>query len=1078
MRRLAMLFMVFMLVGPSSIGFAQNNESAANNIAASYTEKELKAITAAANPMELTTPQALPAVATAPAAAPVKPATPAVENATTSTKPAATAKAKAASKASQSKPVAKFSTEELFKQLPEYDSKELMIHFHDNVTTEQKQQFLKSQQLTEKSTIEGMNISLVEAKPQTTTAELKALAIKLANNELVEFIEPNNVVKKTYIPKDTSFKKQWYLNQISAPKAWDITKGSPTITVAVIDDGTQKDHPDLAGKIVKPYDAVTGGTIYKPNDHGTHVAGIIAASINGKGIAGVAPNVKIMPINAFTSYGASNFDVARAIYYASINGANVINMSLGGYNYSYAMDEAVGYAFTQGSVIIAAAGNSDTHYNTYPASYDGAFGVSATNRKDQITQFSNYGNYIDFAAPGEDIFSTVSGSSYEYMDGTSMASPVVAGVAALVLSKNPLLSPNQVKSILASSAIDLGNGGWDFFYGYGRVNAYRALQATPIPMSNITSNKTFTMKGTNRHAFSFKAHSGTNVSIYIKNQGGTIVKRLFNQPWSGGTVTALWDGKMDNGNVARDGKYKLVATASGQKASFTKSFEFNVVDKMPPSIKFTNTSMYLSPIAKDSLSIPIELNKKAKITAIIYDNTGAKVRTIIENKPLNPGAQALTWNGKNNAGAMVKDGSYQIAMTAVADNKLASPKRTATIILDSTKPTATFTLENTSFKLGDVLTFKGQMQLSEKVTVNAYIADAYGTKIKQLAYETPYSAGTVNLVWDGTDEDGQISLEGNYRFVVELTDFAGNQSTVQSNLFALLDWTSPTITSDYDVEVYQGSPTDIWYNVNKSGKVTIGIYQNGRLLTELVKDQAIFEGNNKFTWSGEGYTGGEYQAVITFTDQNGQRVEHTIDITLLTTDIQIQYPRIVQLIDSSYKRAEVFYELSHAASVTIEVYSSTGYKLRTIMKDQNIDKGIRKFEWNGRSDTGSWVNGDEFIYFIRAKNQYGKTTTVEGKITNKVYPDWLYSQYFTVNRNTSGQVTSVELDIEVGKEMEFQLSAYTSLTSSTPYYYKQYVLSAGSNHITYTKDTSTKLYYYLTYRDHLGNMYWYAADED
>jgi subtilisin family serine protease len=1053
MRRLVMLLMVFMLAMPSSIGFAQyNNESAANG----FTEESIK----------LVVPEAGKSVP--------KPSATVPTAQTTSKKAAPSTKATK----TQPKPAAKFSTEELFQQLPDYDSKELMIHFQENVTPEQKQSFLKSHQLTEKSSIDAMGISLVEANPQTSADELKALAIKLAKHDLIEFVEPNNVVKQTFIPKDTSFKKQWYLNQISAPKAWDTTRGAPTITVAVIDDGTQKDHPDLAGKIVKPYNAVTGGTIYKANDHGTHVAGIIAASVNGKGIAGVAPNVKIMPINAFTSYGAASYDVVRAIYYASINGANVINLSLGGYNYSYAMDEAVGYAFMQGSVIIAAAGNSDTHYNTYPASYDGAFGISATNSKDQITQFSNYGNYIDFAAPGEDIFSTVAGSGYEYMDGTSMASPVVAGVAALILSKNPLLSPNEVKSVLAQSAIDLGNGGWDYFYGYGRVNAYRALQATPLPMSSITSAKTYTMKGTNRHALSFRAHGGTNVSIIIKNQGGTIVKRLTNQSWSGGTFTALWDGTMDNGNIARDGKYKAIATVSSKKGSFTKSVEFNLVDKMPPSIKITNTSMYLAPTVKDSVSIPFELNKKAKVTAIVYDNAGGKVRTIMADKPLNAGAQALTWNGKNNAGATVKDGSYQLVMTAVADNKMASPKRTATIMLDSKKPTATFTLEDTSFKLGSVSSLKGQLQLSEKVVLNAYIVDDSGNKIRELAKDEQYPAGTVNLVWDGTDDNGDVSTDGQFRFVVEITDLAGNRTTIQSNLFAMEDWTFPTISSDYSVEIYQNSPTDVWYTVNKSGKVTIGIYQNGRLVTELMKDQNIYEGKNKFTWSGEGLTGGEYQAIISFTDMYGQMTDHTIDLTLLTTDIRIQYPRIVQLFDSSYKRAEVFFELSHPASVTIEVYSSTGYKLRTILNNQYLDKGIRKFEWNGRSDTGSWVNGDEFIYFIRAKNQFGTTTTVEGKITNKVYPDWLYSQYFTINRNSSGQATSIVLDIEVAKEIEFQLSAYTSLSSTTPYYYKQYILNPGENVINYTKDTTTKLYYYLTYRDHLGNMYWYVADED
>jgi subtilisin family serine protease len=979
---------------------------------------------------------------------------------------------------STAKPIAKYTTEELFQQVSVFQPRELILNFRNGVTKEQKRTFFKSNQLTERSMITDANVSLVEVSHQTQ--DLKAFALSLAKSELIQFVEPNTVVKQSFIPSDKSFKKQWYLNQISAPKAWDTTRGSSSITVAVIDGGVQKDHPDLAGKIVKPYNAVTGGTIYKADNHGTHVAGIIAASMNGKGIAGVAPNVKIMPINAFTSNGAAAYDIVHAIYYAVHNGANVINLSLGGYNYSYSMDEAIRYAFTKGTVIIAAAGNSDTYYNTYPAAYDGAFGVSATNSNDKITQFSNYGNYIDFAAPGEDIYSTVAGSGYDYMDGTSMASPVVSGVAALILSKNPLLSPNEVKAILASSAIDLGNGGWDYFYGYGRVNAYRALQATPLPMSGITaSSKSFTMKGTNRHVFSFKAQGGTNVDVYIKNQGGTIVKRLVNQSWSGGTVTALWDGKMDNGNYAKDGNYKVVATVASGKGSFTKTFEFKVTDRVAPSIKLTNPTQYFSPINSDKVIIPFELNKKAKVTAIVYDNAGNKVRTLLDGKSLNPGKQSINWLGNNATGAKVKDGSYQIVMTYVADNKLAGAKRTGIILVDSVKPSTTITLSDSAFIRDGVNPFRGQVQLTEKVTVNAYIVDQYGAKVKTIANDEAYQPGTVNFIWDGTNDYDQSSPEGQYRYVIELTDLAGNEGTVTSSPFNLQDQTLPIITSEDYADVEVGNAVPIPYHVNKDGYVTIGIYKNNQLVQEVVRNGSITSGDHSFVWSGDGFAAGTYQFRITFRDQYDQRVEFTGDIHLTSTDIKIDYPNVVQLFRTGNKRAEVYFELSDAATVTIDIYDVNGYRQKTILKDQYLLKGIRKFEWNGRNDSGSFVQGEEFIYIIRAKNQFGKMTTVEGKIADKYYPSWLLSQSVTFSRNQAGETALVVLNIETTKEVELHFSVHTSLTSLTALYREDFLLSKGENVVTYPKQSTSEQYFYsLVYEDHLGNLYGYITGEN
>lgn len=252
----------------------------------------------------------------------------------------------------------------------------------------------------------------------------------------------------------------------------------------------------------------------------------------------MAPNVKIMPVNVFEGDGATSYDVAYGIVYAVDHGANVINLSLGLYSATVYEAEAVQYAVSKGVVLVAAAGNDDIDFPVYPAAFDPVIAVSATDSSDWITDFSNYGDYIDLAAPGVNIYSTFPGSSYYSLTGTSMAAPIVSGTAALVLSKNPLLTRGEVESILRKSTVDLGGKGWDVFYGYGRVDAYKAVRNTPSPLSSISAAGTFTMKGNNKVGFSLSAYrKGLKVTAYVKTAGGTPSGR--SPKTSFGTATAF-----------------------------------------------------------------------------------------------------------------------------------------------------------------------------------------------------------------------------------------------------------------------------------------------------------------------------------------------------------------------------------------------------------------------------------------------------------------------------------------------------------------------------------------------------------
>ncbi|WP_416729755.1 Ig-like domain-containing protein [Fictibacillus sp. JL2B1089] len=297
---------------------------------------------------------------------------------------------------------------------------------------------------------------------------------ELEKRDDVEFAEPDHIIKLDHTPNDTYFDYQWHHETIQTESAWDKSKGSSSVVVAVIDNGIDLTHSDLKNRIVSPYDTVyDSSTTLTAGDHGTHVAGIIGSSMdNYLGTVGVAPNTSIMPIDAFYGESAYASDVIEGIYYAVNNGADVINMSLGSSNYNYSYDAAIQYAHENGVVIVAAAGNDGTSTMHYPAAYDNVIAVGSTTESDSRSYFSNYGYWVDIMAPGSYIYSTLPYSSYGSMSGTSMASPVVAGVAALILANEPNLSNYEVEQRLYDTADYLGSS---YYYGNGRVNARRAL---------------------------------------------------------------------------------------------------------------------------------------------------------------------------------------------------------------------------------------------------------------------------------------------------------------------------------------------------------------------------------------------------------------------------------------------------------------------------------------------------------------------------------------------------------------------------------------------------------------------------
>lgn len=312
---------------------------------------------------------------------------------------------------------------------------------------------------------------------------LEAVEAALRKNPKVEFVEKNFIAEANLVPNDPGYGSQWHLPRVSAPGAWDITTGSPSVSVAVIDSGVDPYHPDLAAKLVAGYNFLGGSTsdTHDVYGHGTAVAGVIAADTNsGVGIAGLAWSSTIMPLVVVNSSNSATYSaIASAVTYAADHGAKVINMSLGGTSYSSTLQNAINYAWSKGLVIVAAAGNNSNSTYFYPAALNNVVAVSATDGSDNPASFTNFGSWITVSAPGTYIYTTTNGGGYGSWQGTSFASPQVAALAGLLFARNPVLTNQQVVDLIKNTADDLGAPAFDLYYGNGRINAYRALLAAP-----------------------------------------------------------------------------------------------------------------------------------------------------------------------------------------------------------------------------------------------------------------------------------------------------------------------------------------------------------------------------------------------------------------------------------------------------------------------------------------------------------------------------------------------------------------------------------------------------------------------
>lgn len=399
-------------------------------------------------------------------------------------------------------------------------------------------------------------------------------AKELEELDIVNYAERVPIMRTSYTPNDlgpaAGNGDQWFLHRIDAQEAWDISTGNTDIKVAIVDDAVLTNHPDLIPNLLPGYDVADNDNDAMPNtadmSHGTHVAGIAsAATDNGIGIASIGFNVKLIPVKSSNSPQFVS-DAYAGVVWAYQNDADVINMSWGGSGYSQTGQNIMNNAYNAGCVNVAAAGNDNVSTVFYPAGYDNVISVASTTTNDAKSGFSNYGSWIDVSAPGSAIRSTYIGSgfsaTYADLQGTSMASPLVAGLCGLIKSVNPQMTQTQIENCLLSTADNINsvNGNYIGQLGAGRINAYQAVlcaQSTlnAPPVAVIDADNTVRCPG-------------ANVQFFGSSAGGLATGYQWSFPGGNPSTSAAQNPIVNYGSL---GTYNVSLTLTNQFGTDTET---------------------------------------------------------------------------------------------------------------------------------------------------------------------------------------------------------------------------------------------------------------------------------------------------------------------------------------------------------------------------------------------------------------------------------------------------------------------------------------------------------------------------
>jgi subtilisin family serine protease len=670
----------------------------------------------------------------------------------------------------------------------------LLVKYRAGVSSKQRNNLMMAAGARSGRQLPGLGVHVMEL---AEGADEEAFAKVLRAQPDVEFVEPDYLCYPVSMmePNDPLYLSQWHLQTISCPMAWGMTSGSDQITIALCDTGIDATHPDLASKLVPGWNVVDNNTDTSPvSSHGTWTAGTAAATGNNAiGVASPALNCRIMPIrvSSIPSGAAMQSDLAEAVVWAADHGARVASVSYMGAANS-TMSDAGRYIKSKGGVLVMAAGNTAT-YNSAPDTSD-IIVVSATAAGDSLAGFTTTGTYVDLSAPGSNILTTAPGGGYQAVNGTSFSTPLVAGAIGLMLSINPNLTPSQIDTILKVTADDFGPAGWDPGYGWGRLNAGRALSLVEGMMSgapDATSPAVGFVKpqigGPSNGLIGIS--TGELVQVNALDEGRVLDVSLFADGAPVGTSTsAPYTFVCDTSSYVDGSQHTLTATARDEAGNVTSTSTTVTIrggfDATPPTVAFVTPQLNGQVAISTAVNVQLTASDNLGVTAVSLFADGALVATVT----------ALPYSFTWNTSSFAEGSSHTLSATGadLANNWVStSITVTAGTPRDTTAPSASFLQPQDGGTVG--------ISQGEQITVNA--SDNVG-----VASVTLYDGET--LV--GTDTSAPYVFSWNtfslaagseHTLRAVAADQAGNSTGVSTTVTVIagVDVTAPRVWFDSPV---------------------------------------------------------------------------------------------------------------------------------------------------------------------------------------------------------------------------------------------------------------------------------------
>jgi thermitase len=568
----------------------------------------------------------------------------------------------------------------------EYAPDRILVRFKPGTRGEKEREVANRNGLEQIDEIPQIEVKVLKI---TDKGNVAAKIRALSKNPNIIYAEPDYIVKSELTPNDPVYPSQEaYMKAISVPAGWDLSNGNKSVVIANLDTGVMSTHKDFSGRFVTGFNPYTkDSNTEDDHGHGTVTTGVSSATGNNtQFVAGMDWVSRIMPVKVLASSGSgTSSSLAQGLNWAADNGAHIANMSLGGTTASNTIENSMNYAHSKGMILFAAAGNDGTGKLNYPAAYQSVIAVGALTASssqpnwDQKATFSSYGEQLELMAPGTRIYTTTFDGKYAYASGTSVATPFASGLAGLIKASNFNLTNEQIRTILRETATDLGDPGFDIYYGHGRINAEAAVKKAqgtggetppPPPPADTTAPTTSITSPT----------AGTTVAGAVgvdvtatDEVGVTKVELLINNKVYSSTTVSPYKFSWDTTGLT-NGTYSLTSKAydSAGNVGTSTAVSVNVnnttatpTDDIAPTVSITNP--------KDGSTV----SKRVSIQVSATDNVGVtKVEVYINSKlhaTLTSAPYSTNWNaghrtvpkGDNVITAIAYDAAGNAASTSV-----------------------------------------------------------------------------------------------------------------------------------------------------------------------------------------------------------------------------------------------------------------------------------------------------------------------------------------------------------------------------------------------------------------------------